>query len=460
MWFLSIFVQLRYKKIFKISRDRFKIFQTVESKGNWQMLFTRNTPEVAIIGAGIAGIAAAQTLHKHKIKTIVLEASHRTGGRAYSEELSPNNWFDLGCSYLHNGNRNPFLSIAQSLNIPIDIKNGNLFDAARTKYFESGIEKNFQYKNPLKCAETKLLDKINVSTKDQSIFAFMDTKNLYFPVLSHLYSSLNAADPDLVSARDYNNSLLIGPDYPVPGGFGNLIKAWSKKTPVQLNTFVKKIYWDKSPLQIETNKGTYSADKVIITVSTSILSNNHIKMIPELPEEKVQALANLPMGTLNKIGLSFSKPSFSKKDRAFYVSWPKKNNLMEEDVGSFEINVSGANNIAVFVGGRYAKWLEQRGSLAMREYAINKVESVLGSSYTKHIDRVITTAWGSDPLSKGSYSYALPSNKCYRNELGKSIENTIFFAGEATETSTFGTAHGAYLSGKKAAKEIIEKNKR
>jgi len=103
--------------------------------------------------------------------------------------------------------------------------------------------------------------------------------------------------------------------------------------------------------------------------------------------------------------------------------------------------------------------LEQRGSPAMSEYAINKVESVLGSSYTKRIDKIITTAWGSDPFSKGSYSYALPSNKCYRNELGKSIENTVFFAGEATVASTFGTAHGAYLSGKKTAKEIIDKNK-
>ena len=237
------------------------------------MVFTRNAPEVAIIGAGIAGIAAAQALHKHKIKTIVLEASHRTGGRAYSEELSPNNWFDLGCSYLHNGDTNPFLSIAQSLKIPIDIKHGNLFDAARTKYFESGIEKNFQHENPLKCAETKLLNKIGVSTKDQSIFEFMDTENHYSPVLSHLYSSLNAADPDLVSAKDYNNSLLIGPDYPVPGGFGNLIKAWSKKTPVQLNTIVNKIHWDKSPLKIETNKGTYSADKVIITDNIASVSN-------------------------------------------------------------------------------------------------------------------------------------------------------------------------------------------
>ena len=69
------------------------------------MDFNKHITPVVIIGAGIAGLAAAKTLKKQGVSFQLLEASHRIGGRAYCEELSPNNWFDLGCSYLHNGHR-------------------------------------------------------------------------------------------------------------------------------------------------------------------------------------------------------------------------------------------------------------------------------------------------------------------------------------------------------------------
>ncbi len=56
--------------------------------------------DVIIIGAGSAGLSAAKELTKQGISFIVVEASHRIGGRAYSEEIAPDIWFDLGCAYL------------------------------------------------------------------------------------------------------------------------------------------------------------------------------------------------------------------------------------------------------------------------------------------------------------------------------------------------------------------------
>ena len=56
--------------------------------------------DVIIIGAGAAGLSAAKELTKQGISFIVVEASHRIGGRAYSEEIAPDVWFDLGCAYL------------------------------------------------------------------------------------------------------------------------------------------------------------------------------------------------------------------------------------------------------------------------------------------------------------------------------------------------------------------------
>jgi monoamine oxidase len=72
--------------------------------------------DLIIIGAGAAGLSAAKELTKQGISFVVVEASHRIGGRAYSEEIAPDVWFDLGCAYLvagsdvknHNDESNPF----------------------------------------------------------------------------------------------------------------------------------------------------------------------------------------------------------------------------------------------------------------------------------------------------------------------------------------------------------------
>ena len=83
--------------------------------------------EVIIVGAGIAGISAAKILDNNNISNIVIEANNRVGGRAKKAPESFGHWFDLGCSYLHEGEINPFTNVAKSLNVPIDHQNGDIF---------------------------------------------------------------------------------------------------------------------------------------------------------------------------------------------------------------------------------------------------------------------------------------------------------------------------------------------
>ena len=419
------------------------------------MSFTENNTEVVIIGAGIAGISAAKNLQQNNIQHIVLEASHRIGGRAYCEELSANNWFDLGCSYLHNGNSNPFINIAKTVKVPIDFQNGDLFNSDKTHYFSDGKQLNFNRDNPIDKIDTHLINLISKSETDKAVFEYMDPKNPYFPVTSHLFTNLNAADPDLVSAKDYLSSYYEGPDYPVPNGFGNLVKQWASDIAVTLNTRVDSINWEGHLIKVKTSKGFISTKKVIITVSTGILAAKEIEIIPEFPKNKLNAINNLPMGTLNKIGLSFTKQIFSENEKGWYISWSSKEDIKDEEIGSFQLATSGLQNIVVFAGGRFGEWLEERGSNTMRDYAISKVEDVFGNAYARNIKNTITTAWASEPLTKGSYSYAYPTKSFAREDLAKTIENKIYFAGEATEKKHYGTAHGAYFSGVRVANEIV-----
>ena len=147
------------------------------------MEFNEEYTEVAIVGAGIAGLAAAKILKKHGVPYQLLEASHRIGGRAYSEQLSNNNWFDLGCSYLHNGAINPFVSLANKLRFPIDISNGTLFDSNKTHYYLDGKKIELGMPNPFDSAHDNLLQAIQISQTDKALTESMDINDPYFPLL-------------------------------------------------------------------------------------------------------------------------------------------------------------------------------------------------------------------------------------------------------------------------------------
>ncbi len=75
--------------------------------------------DVVVIGAGAAGLAAAKELARLGVTCTVIEASHRIGGRACSEEIMPNVWFDLGCAWLGTGVGNPFADIGDDLGIAL-----------------------------------------------------------------------------------------------------------------------------------------------------------------------------------------------------------------------------------------------------------------------------------------------------------------------------------------------------
>src|SRR5215212_8013401 len=76
--------------------------------------------EVAIIGAGAAGLGAANALKNSGLSVLVLEARDRVGGRAHTIMASPDVTFDVGCGWLHSADQNSFVKIAEELNFEIN----------------------------------------------------------------------------------------------------------------------------------------------------------------------------------------------------------------------------------------------------------------------------------------------------------------------------------------------------
>ena len=107
-------------------------------------------------------------------------------------------------------------------------------------------------------------------------------------------------------------------------------------------------------------------------------------------------------------------------------------------------------------GGRHAVWLEEQGQQAGHDFALDQIANVFGSDIRKSVTGSIVTAWTTHPWTLGSYSCALPGQSHQRKELARSIDDKVFFAGEATMAGLYGSCHGAYFSGVRAAQEIAK----
>ncbi len=409
--------------------------------------------DVVIVGAGAAGLSAAMECRRLGLQFQLLEGSHRIGGRAYSEEIAADTWFDLGCSYLHQGENNPFVAIADELEIPLGKNHGDMFADHRMRLARNGTELDASARKAYFTYADECFAAVEAAAArgdDTAVAELIDLEHEFALPFCGYYSDACATDLDLLSAIDFA-AFAEGTDIPLAGGYGNLVAAWGAQVPVSLNTRVESIDWSGTRVKVTTPRGTLEAAAVICTVSTGILGAGQIAFNPGLPAWKKDAIQGLPMGTLNKIGVHFDTQVFDPGTRGFYLSWNDNG-----AVGGIEASVMGLDTAVVFCGGRQAVWLEDQGPAALSAFALERLGEVFGGDIRKRVTRTITTAWHGEPWTLGSYSAALPGSAHQRGQLARAVDRRLFFAGEATTVGDHCCAHGAYRSGRRAAREVAE----
>jgi monoamine oxidase len=110
-----------------------------------------------------------------------------------------------------------------------------------------------------------------------------------------------------------------------------------------------------------------------------------------------------------------------------------------------------------YVSGRFSEALERTGRAAMIDYARGQLTHVFGSRVNQAIGITDATCWNSDPWIRGAYSIAAPGGAGQRERLAEPVGERLFFAGEATSVSAYGSAHGAYQSGLAALQAILSR---
>jgi monoamine oxidase len=185
-----------------------------------------------------------------------------------------------------------------------------------------------------------------------------------------------------------------------------------------------------------------------VTVPSTILAAERISFTPALPE-KIEAACGLPLGLADKLFMSLdgaeefetSVRLFARTDRT--------------GTAGYHFRPFGRPMIEAYFGGTKAAELEKGGDDAFFDFAVSELTHAFGGAFARRVKPITIHLWRRDPFALGSYSYALPGSADCRQTLAETVDERLFFAGEACSPHDFSTAHGGYKTGVAAADAVI-----
>ena len=403
--------------------------------------------DVIVVGAGAAGLSAAKALREAGLSVQVLEAANHIGGRCVTDPQTFHTPFDRGGSWLHAAAINPLARKAEALGTPLHKRDWETtrVHALRHDLSDAEVADYAAY-------EEVMWTRLNLQPVPKADVSMGDLipPGRWAGTAGQLVAPMMGGNADLVSAQDNEAYAEAKGDWLVKGGLGAFVADLHADVLVTLDCPVLSI--DTRPRRplVTTPQGTLSADHVVVTVSVGVLAQGAITFLPSLPSEKLSALEGLPNGLLNKVAIEFApgsqgaamtdKMDYHPSDEAFCTIF----------FGFYDGPLTTA-----FVAGRFADQLERDGPGAATDFCLEGLRHFLGNNIAKDIVKTDETAWRANPLTLGSYSFASPGHAGARATLAAPIDDRLFFAGEATIADAFGTVHGAYLSGQRAAQEVL-----
>lgn len=421
--------------------------------------------DVVVIGAGMAGLTAARTLAEAGRRVIVLEARSRIGGRILTHRVG-GHALELGAEFIHGRSPELWALIAET---------------GLETYERGGTQACFR-KGPVKpCKESDYAFHLLEGLEDPPVpdVGFSQYLSTLKVTDSERASALgfvegfNAADASRISAASLGaqqraeDTIEGDRAFSLPGGYDRLAQYLAGRIvdyggTIHLNTPVHEVRWSPSSVQITADGQEYqklSASRALITVPLGVLKAGSLPIEPR-PESILQAASQLCMGHASRVTLLFQEPFWTTlpassitKNLGFLFSpnelpavwWtthPHPSPLLTGWIGGPRSNaLAGLTNdeLADRVCAVLARIFSVR---------VSRVRKLLVACY--HHD------WSRDPFSLGAYSYVATGGIDAPRQLSEPVADTLFFAGEHTDTTAhWGTVHAAMLSGLRAARQIL-----
>lgn len=401
-------------------------------------------PDLIVIGAGAAGLAAARTARDLGLTVTVLEARNTIGGRAVTDTKSLGAPWDRGAHWLHHAETNFFSTYAERAGIPVDKSPSNAFLMSADGWAEPDEQDDLETYFDL---AFDAIDEMGATGRDVAAGDAVPPHPCYRVMFDSWYAAVSGMEPARTSTLDHARYPDSEVNWRVTPGYGALLAHYGRDVPVTLSTPADRVRWGGGSIVVETRRGTLTAGAAIVTASTSALAHGVIRFDPPLPVATQEAIAAVPLGEAEKIAFAIEKGALDLPANS-HVRYT--HDTME--AVRFHVHPQGAPIVIAYAAGRFAAALEREGSAAMIAFAEERLTEIFGSGIRRALRGRATTHWISDPYIRGGYSCALPGRADARAVLSTAIGDRLFLAGEACVAHAYGTVHGAHESGVVAAR--------
>lgn len=413
--------------------------------------------QIIIIGGGASGLMAANLLLEQGHRITILEADNRLGGRIHTiRNSSFKQPVEKGVEFIHG-------------NLPLTIE---LLDRAGIKYVP--VEGRFyQIKNGKAEVQQdfakgwdEVMMKMNEVKEDITLQSFLQK---YFSGEEHgevrrsvtrFAEGFDLADADTASVLALREEWMAEAEqYRIPGGYDQLInwleeQCLQKGAVIKTSAKVKTVNWQEGKVNVIDGDQTYTANKLIVTISIGMLQSASIVFTPSI-DEYFEAAKKMGFGTVIKILFEFKK-AFWQDEHAkagFFLTDEAIPTWWTQYPASFPL-------LTGWAGGPQATHLIIDKS---EEEIINLALNSLSNIFQKPLNEIkdLLTAkfianWKRNEFTNGAYSFNTLESIEARKILEKPVDNTIFFAGEGIyEGSSPGTVEAALVSGKAVAEKIV-----
>jgi monoamine oxidase len=440
-----------------------------------------DSADILIIGAGAAGLFAARELSRARLKVIVLEARDRIGGRINTHhETTSRVPIDLGAEFVH-GRPPEMLSIIEHAHLDLlevpnrhwHLRNGVLI---KSNEFWSELEDLMEQMKRVKETDQSFADFLRAYNGSGDAAEVKSIATLYI-------EGFHAARVEQISVLGLNKTNEAADrvdgdrQFRISEGYGALAQwlhdqATSQGASFRLNTIVEEVRWHRGHVEVisrlEGKIQQYEGARLLITLPLPILQDamGALRFVPEIPEKR-SAARKLSMGHVVKTVFRFREPfweshnlltkdgrSTSLKDLSFIHA---PNETMPTWWTTLPVR---APVIVGWSGGSRAEELLLESDESVMNDALDSLSQIVRMP-RKRIEDLLEEGymhnWRRDPFSLGAYSYIPVHGLSAPDELAQPIDDTLFFAGEATNTDGHhGTVHGALATGSRAAKEMIK----
>lgn len=410
-----------------------------------------NASRVVVVGAGVAGLACARKLAREGLRVVVLEGSQHVGGRVRTDR----SWgtpLELGAGWIHGPEGNPIAELARQAGartLAAPDENTVVFSPTGQKLSYPDVDRH----------RTVILNFLDAASEGRANITARQALEQADPTILkdpvYRYQLASDIEFDYGAPLEKLSALSMDGDDPhydddvsLPSGYDQIPKFLARGLTIKQGHKVTAIEHGGDEITVRTAQGPFVADYVVVAVPLGVLKKGVIKFTPTLPQRLVDSVRKIGMGNVNRAILQFEAPFWDPKVPFYGFCTPR--------LGMYPYFVCNGNILTTFATGAYAYEHEKMTNAEIQARVLEVLRIGFGKKVTRP-KRMLVTRWGQDPFTYGCYSYgAFGSSFDDYREFTSPVNEQLFFAGEHTISKYRATVHGAFMSGERAAGQIVK----